>query len=562
MSNKVRSIEIENYKSIKKSGEIRIPGITLILGPNGSGKTNILESLLLLKQTLENNQLNLKLNGNIVKTGEFRNIIFRQDLDKNLTYKFHFDNSLGDQDPDLICPVCGKEYTYEGYFTNHMGENHSQFWDKSTKSERKLFSDHYSSAPSIELSYSFDRQSKSSVLKSIRLHNPEPVDGLHISELEVVNTAKRMEIRATSIKGQKIIDIGSSNEEANEMFDQNPNYLTGSIGRLLHTKVPGRSSVGERRFIPRVKNVESNSTFAQIDEKLQSKNLPIDSIEKVDYEDRYEVREGLLTGLIARLMNISFAAGQYINHTQSFLSEISHVGPLRSSPRRIYYGAGGSPGLQPENDNQVERQIFSSEQSQNRSLIETTNRWLAETGFDCQLSVTEVGVGDLYQLEVIQSGLSVNLADAGFGLSQTLPIIIECINMRIEDESSTDGAYLRRFSKRQSQTPLGLIEQPEIHLNPRIEASLGDFFIDVMKSDPKLMIETHSEHLLNRIQRRIADGTIENENNVVIYFISKEEDSSHIREIEISSKGVFSDWPEGFFQDDFDDAMETLKESL
>ena len=82
MSNKVRSIEIENYKSIRESGEIRIPGITLILGPNGSGKTNILESLLLLKQTLENNQLNLKLNGNIVKTGEFRNIIFRQNIDK------------------------------------------------------------------------------------------------------------------------------------------------------------------------------------------------------------------------------------------------------------------------------------------------------------------------------------------------------------------------------------------------------------------------------------------------------------------------------------------------
>lgn len=78
MASDIKSFEISNYKSIKESGEIRIPGISLILGPNGSGKTNILESLLLLKQTFENNQANLKLNGNIIKTGEFANIIYRK----------------------------------------------------------------------------------------------------------------------------------------------------------------------------------------------------------------------------------------------------------------------------------------------------------------------------------------------------------------------------------------------------------------------------------------------------------------------------------------------------
>jgi len=176
-----------------------------------------------------------------------------------------------------------------------------------------------------------------------------------------------------------------------------------------------------------------------------------------------------------------------------------------------------------------------------------------------------VGVGDLYQLQVIEGDLSVNLADSGFGLSQVLPIIVKTVNMELEKEQEADRIRRRAvppFRRDMSEIYTSLIQQPEIHLNPKIEAEIGDFFINIMDSGINLMIETHSEHLLNRIQRRVADGTIEDPMNVNIYFFSKDDHISHIDEINISSEGIFDYWPENFFQDDFEEAISILKESM
>lgn len=106
-----------------------------------------------------------------------------------------------------------------------------------------------------------------------------------------------------------------------------------------------------------------------------------------------------------------------------------------------------------------------------------------------------------------------------------------------------------------------MIEEPEIHLNPRIESKMADFFININESRLGFILETHSEHILNRIQRRIADGTIENKDTVSVYFVSKDKIESQVNKIEINDNGTFEEWPSGFFQDDFTDALEMLKES-
>lgn len=563
MTPSLESFEISNYKSIEKSGEIRVPGISLILGPNGSGKTNILESLLLLKQTFENNQSNLKLNGNIIKTGEYKNIIHRKDVNKDLSYRFNFSRELENQNPKLICPVCQKEYTYEGYFTNHMEDKHEQFW-REYSSDYSKFTAQYAKDPYVELRYTYDKQSRSNRLDSIKFGNPYPEDGLYLSSVSFINEQDGRRVKAEDIQGQEIINLSSSQRGEDQLRELNPNNIRRQIINTLYAHLPRDEEEAPYWFYRTPDPDVENTDFIDIQEnteKIQDFLNHREEIQEQQGEDR--VRQ-LADGLILRLLSSSDSHGAKLSKIQSFLSNINHVGPLRNSPRRIYFGAGGSPGLQAENDNQVEKRIFSSEQSRSRELIQQTNKWLSETGFDCQLDVSEVGVGDLYQLEVKQAGLSINLADAGFGLSQTIPIIIECISMQISDEPPSRTVRHPRPPVYQDHDlpPLGIIEQPEIHLNPRIEASLGDFFIDVIESGSRLMIETHSEHLLNRLQRRVVDGSIEDEDSVVIYFVSKEEDESEIREIEISSSGEFSDWPEGFFQDDFEDAMEILKESI
>lgn len=159
-----------------------------------------------------------------------------------------------------------------------------------------------------------------------------------------------------------------------------------------------------------------------------------------------------------------------------------------------------------------------------------------------------------------EDGLSVNLADSGFGLSQTLPIIIECMNMNIKSKEPTDKRSVIHRHQQINQH-LSVIEEPEIHLNPKIEAKMGDFFLDIMEDDTGYLIETHSEHIVNRIQRRVAEGTADPD-TITVYFVEKEAGETSVREIEVDEDGSFDYWPEGFFQEDFDDAIEMLKSKI
>lgn len=444
-----------------------------------------------------------------------------------------------------------------------MEDEHLEFWENLEDSIQR-YSRHYEQDPYIKFEYVYVRSSNSSRLKSIEFGNPSPQDGLHLSKLKFINNSMNTRITAYDIEDNKILDIKSEDDGEERLHHSNPNYIRKRIVETLYSKLSQDLDDNPFFMYENLESKDNNVEYLQINSQSNKISDFQKLREELSQDEEIEKTEEIADGLISRLISTAAYHGRKIGEIQQFLNSITHVGPLRNSPRRIYFGAGGSPGLQAESGNQVEKRIFSSENSQDEELINKTNNWLSETGFDCQLDVSDVGVGDLYQLEVKQSGLSINLADAGFGLSQTIPIIIECINMQLSDEPSSSSFErgLRPVMPGGSQAPLGVIEQPEIHLNPRIEAALGDFFIDVMESGSNLIIETHSEHLLNRLQRRVVDGSIEEENNVVIYFISKEEKESELREIEISSSGELSQWPDGFFQDDFEDAMEILKESF
>ena len=106
-----------------------------------------------------------------------------------------------------------------------------------------------------------------------------------------------------------------------------------------------------------------------------------------------------------------------------------------------------------------------------------------------------------------------------------------------------------------------IIEEPEIHLNTIIQAELGDFFIETSNESTYLIVETHSVHIINRIQRRIIENKFNHE-NLEIYFFQKEKNRTIITPISIEKTGNFSFWPEGFFQEDYYDTVEMLKASM
>jgi predicted ATPase len=153
-----------------------------------------------------------------------------------------------------------------------------------------------------------------------------------------------------------------------------------------------------------------------------------------------------------------------------------------------------------------------------------------------EFTVSEVASGtDLYELKVAVPGSAtrVTVTDAGFGISQALPVLVQVF-------------YAPQGS------PV-LLEQPEIHLHPAAQSALGDVLLAAVKErGVQLLVETHSEHLLHRIQRRIAEEQITND-DVAMYFIQSSNGRSEIQELNVDEYGNITNWPRDFFGDEVGD---------
>lgn len=135
----------------------------------------------------------------------------------------------------------------------------------------------------------------------------------------------------------------------------------------------------------------------------------------------------------------------------------------------------------------------------------------------------------------------VKLTDVGFGVSQVLPVIVECF-------------YVPAGS-------IVIFEQPEIHLHPRVQADLADVFVDAIKArengasrDCQFIIESHSEHFLRRLQRRIAEEELTPE-QAALYFVDTGPSGARLDELEVDSYGNIRNWPDGFFGDEMADLV-------
>lgn len=122
--------------------------------------------------------------------------------------------------------------------------------------------------------------------------------------------------------------------------------------------------------------------------------------------------------------------------------------------------------------------------------------------------------------------------DVGIGVSQVIPILVSCYGL---------------------SDALVAIEQPEIHLHPKLQAELGTVFAESIKPpyNNRFILETHSEHLILRLQRLIREGQLKPEDISVIY-VDSDQEGSQCLELRLDEEGDFIDeWPDGFFEDDF-----------
>ena len=151
----------------------------------------------------------------------------------------------------------------------------------------------------------------------------------------------------------------------------------------------------------------------------------------------------------------------------------------------------------------------------------------AETGGELKVSALK---NVLVELEVKSSvGKEVYpLADSGFGYSQVLPILVRGLL------TPRDGTLI--------------IEQPELHLNPALQVRLAKFLVNMARAGKQVVVETHSEHLVNSIRVLCAEdetGTLANDSG--IFFLDIVEGLPVVRELSIQSDGTVAEWPQNFF---------------
>ena len=253
----------------------------------------------------------------------------------------------------------------------------------------------------------------------------------------------------------------------------------------------------------------------------------------------------------AHYQNTAFLS-DLVLELERMLKSVYHVGPLREYPEAVVpmvrrdsrsRGHQGRPA--------VEAILAAGDRTFNwkpkqrtKPLAELVAERLRSMRLIHDFQVKQLGAHRKEYEVLVRTGpklAEVKLTDVGFGVSQVLPVIVEAL-------------YVPRRS-------IVIFEQPEIHLHPRVQADLADLFVDAIRArengiprECQFIVESHSEHFLRRLQRRIAEEEL-SADDAALYFVHTDGTSARIEALKVDLFGNILNWPDGFFGDEMGDLV-------
>lgn len=198
----------------------------------------------------------------------------------------------------------------------------------------------------------------------------------------------------------------------------------------------------------------------------------------------------------------------------SALRHTFYLGPFRQGPLRKYPTRGSQPsevGAAGEAAVTMLANEFARSKTKHPNLAQVS-AWISKLGLGQKLTVLPVAKTDLVDVSVtLPDGAELSLPDLGFGVSQVLPVLVQCA-----------------FAPKQSTL---LFEQPELHLHDGAARHLASVFVDVVKNkNSQIIAETHSRHLFHELIREVRAGRI-SADSVVLYDVSRKDGASKFRKV-------------------------------
>jgi len=232
---------------------------------------------------------------------------------------------------------------------------------------------------------------------------------------------------------------------------------------------------------------------------------------------------------------------QWVSHVavaaqmiHSGFSNITYLGPLRDYPERTYVRGGGEPVSVGYKGSQALPLVYLRCKKRDK-LGQDLDSWLRLANLCQNLIFAPEGRTHFRPKIIGVYKEEDDLPDTGFGISQVLPVAVALL-------SANKGSVV-------------CLEQPELHLHPFAATRLADLFSMGAKRGVTSIVETHSEHLLIRMQRLVAEGKV-TPDQVAIYSFEKGPEGPTLRAMSIRRDGALENAPDGFFSEDYQELVE------
>ena len=561
---RITSITIENFKGIGAPVTIPLKPITLLFGKNSVGKSTIIEALLLMHDWLQRlgpDLDTLTLGGDFINLGGVKQFVHNHDVAKNI--RIRIDCSLGDE----------KIPTYPSVFHDFF-ESEAEVLE----AVRRIDVNELISIEScfVEITVRPGKKGNAFVREYKTGINNEWVSKKSVLELSI--NRESMLVQQCMISGDSITEQAMWSPDWNENFSQTtdilcigildslsvlnpvpPNFskpievnnfteeespsnlmhqqhlcsqLNVGIGFVISEILSGHRFLGPLRIIPKP---EFSGKRAEDISWVDGSAAWVELVKPVlpDIEDygnsEAEVMEGLTEFLRIRHSPETEDYGGFIEYVTQFLEVLKFKYSLKVKTTRLIEANG--PAL--DFLQRIAEHPYSKEVAENLAA-----------------ALADIQQAPAYRSVVLvdnMTGAELRPNDLGTGVSQLIPVLVGIV------------MPFRLYS----------VEQPELHLHPAMQCDLGDTFIMGLDMDPDgvTIIETHSEHLILRLLRRIREttnGQIPNGNcdlqltpdDLSVLYIDQASDGMRVNHLRVDENGQFMDeWPEGFFEEGFNEIV-------